>query len=178
MLFGNMSSASRHGGAWLNHKFYFLTPHRSNLNLLATNLVPPCIDGPNTLCCQNFLLQGSLLFAFSEDTLSMFKGAGRIGVTAGVRVPRRLDNSPTVTYTICKSFWHHLEIDSTFSLGRDNVISTESINILKNSRFFGSCRIDFFIFLTKPIFCNRKMTVSVLIITSSRVLPRIRKSSN
>lgn len=50
-----------------------LTFSCSNLNLLATNLVPPCLDSPNILCCRNFLLHRGLLFAYFEDTLCIRK---------------------------------------------------------------------------------------------------------
>lgn len=70
----------------------------------------------------------------------MYKGAGRLANIVEFKVPRRLDNSLIVTYSICrnhlKSFDFKLtsfEIDSTFLLRRDNVIFTEHITITKNS---------------------------------------------
>ena len=50
---------------------------------------------------------------------------------------------------------HLLKIDSTFSWGRDTVISTESIIIPKNYILLFEWRTDFFKFIANSRFCNR-----------------------
>ena len=77
MFFGNMLSNS----SWryliqlqVLISELLLTSHCLTLNLLATNLVPLCIDSPNIFFCRNILLYRDLLFSSSEDTLCIKEG--------------------------------------------------------------------------------------------------------
>lgn len=100
----------------------------SSLNLLSISFVPPCINNPNELCCWKSLLHTSLSICFLWRYLTC-KGAEKIANTVEFRLLRRLDNSLIVASFICRSFWHHLDINSNFPLGSDNAISAESITI-------------------------------------------------
>ena len=175
-VFLAICSLIRQGGMWLNYKFCFLSNYWSSIlqDLIIRHQII-CIDGPKIPYCWNFLLRRGLPFVFFWRCL-IYKGAGRIASTVKFRVPVRFDSFRKATSYICRKVWHSLKIDSTFLLSRDNAISTKSIIIAKHSGFFVGCRIDIFVFTTKPPFCNKKITVPFLIITSFGILPRIKKS--
>ena len=102
----------------------------------------------------------------------MYSGAGRIFNAADDNVPKSLASSFIDTSCIDNISWHLSEINSTFSWGRDTVISTETAITPKNSILYVGWRTDFFKFITNPRFA-----VSLLKVVSSKVFPSIRKLS-
>ena len=93
------------------------------------------------------------------------------------RRPTTLVNSRRVVEWLQRRFWQVLTTFCTFSNFNDKVILIESISIPRYSIFWHGCKINIFIFIVKPKFCRRYMTVSRLMGASRIVWLKINISS-
>ena len=74
--------------------------------------------------------------------------------------PRSLVNSINVAFGDAISCMYLFWISKTFSWVKANIMFTEFITNPKNSISFPGVSCDYFKFITKPDFCNRKINVS------------------
>ena len=128
-----------------------LTSHLTVLDLISTNLVLPCRVDLELLCCCNLFSNEGCEFVVSAGTSCIVVQEELLMLLTMMMFPKALLGlllTPALT-VYPDTFW------KSTPRGRDPVISTESMIILKNSILSVGYKTDYFKCITNPRFCNR-----------------------